>query len=50
MKTEYIKIKEKKIVELKVDLGLDGNIYWIEVLRGLWITNCHFMANMWRQQ
>jgi len=39
---------QKKVKELKVDLGFSGNIYYIEIFRGLWITNRHFMANMWR--
>lgn len=39
---------EKRVRELKVDYGPAENIYWVEVLRGLWITNRHFMVNMWR--
>ncbi len=39
---------EKKVRELEVRLGFEGNIYWIEVLRGLWVTNRHFVVNMWR--
>lgn len=27
-------------------MGLAEKIYWIEVIRGLWITNRHFWANM----
>ncbi len=39
---------QKIVTTLKVDLGLSGKIYWVEVIRGLWITNRHFMVNMWR--
>ena len=39
---------EKKVRELKVELGPSGKIYWYEALKGIWITNSHFFANMWR--
>ena len=39
---------QKKVTTLNVPFGVKEQIYWIEVLRGLWITNRHFMANMWR--
>ena len=40
----------KKVTELNVPYGISEKIYWIEVLRGLWITNRHFMVNMWRHK
>jgi NADH-quinone oxidoreductase subunit I len=36
----------KKITTVSVDMGVAEKIYWIEVIRGLWITNRHFWANM----
>jgi len=36
----------KKVTTLTVDVGVAEKIYWIEVIRGLWITNRHFWANM----
>lgn len=39
---------EKKVKVLDVNLGISGKIYWVEVLRGLWVTNRHFTVNMWR--
>lgn len=39
---------QKKIVTIRVDLGVLEKIYWWEVLKGLLITNRHFMINMWR--
>jgi NADH-quinone oxidoreductase subunit I len=37
---------EKKVREIKVDFGVVEKSYWVEILRGLWITNKHFMVNM----
>ncbi len=39
---------EKKVRKLEVNLGVSGNLYYPEVFRGLWITNRHFVVNMWR--
>ena len=39
---------EKRVTEIKVDYGTVEKIYWVEVMRGLWITNRHFMMNMAR--
>lgn len=39
---------EKKVKVLDPEIGFAENIYWLEVLRGLWITNRHFMVNMGR--
>jgi len=36
----------KKVTTLIVDVGVAEKIYWIEVIRGLWITNRHFWHNM----
>lgn len=38
---------QKKVVTLTIEPGLAEKVYWIEVLKGLWITNRHFWANMW---
>ncbi len=39
---------EKKVTELDVKLGFLEKIYWVEAIKGLWLTNRHFMVNMWR--
>ncbi len=39
---------EKKVTKLEINLGLSGNIYYLEAFRGLWITNRHFVVNMTR--
>ena len=39
---------QKKVTNITFDPGLKEDIYWAEVLRGLWITNRHFFGNMWR--
>ncbi len=39
---------QKKVTTLTVPIGVKEQIYWVEVLRGLWITNRHFWVNMWR--
>ncbi|MDP8228803.1 MAG: NADH-quinone oxidoreductase subunit I [Candidatus Electryoneaceae bacterium] len=39
---------KKEVKTLKVDMGVAEKIYWIEVLRGLLVTNNHFMINMGR--
>jgi len=36
----------KTVTTVTTDVGVAENIYWIEVIRGLWITNRHFWANM----
>ena len=38
--------KKVKVVSVKETLAV--KIYWIEVLKGLWITNNHFVRNMTR--
>ena len=37
----------KKVTTLAIDPGLPEKIYWLEILKGLWITNRHFFVNMW---
>lgn len=39
---------EKKVTTVNVDVNISEQIYWIEVLRGLWITNRHFFVNIGR--
>lgn len=39
---------QKKVTNITIDPGLKEDIYYVEVLRGLWITNRHFVVNMWR--
>jgi len=39
---------QKTITTLDIPIGVKEQIYWIEVIRGLWITNRHFWVNMWR--
>ena len=39
---------EKRVTTVNVEMGVAEKIYWLEVLRGLWITNRHFVVNMTR--
>ncbi len=36
----------KKITTVSFDPGVAEQIYWIEVIKGLWITNRHFWRNL----
>ena len=38
----------KKIHNITIDPGPKEDIYYPEVIRGLWVTNRHFFVNMWR--
>jgi len=38
---------QKKVTTLTISPGLSENIYWIEALKGVWITNRHFWVNLW---
>ncbi len=46
---KYVTIQEmnKKVTNITIESGVAENIYWIEVLRGLWVTNRHFWTNIW---
>ena len=37
----------KKVTNITIEPGVAESIYWIEVLRGLWVTNWHFWVNIW---
>ncbi|MBM3329978.1 MAG: NADH-quinone oxidoreductase subunit I [Calditrichaeota bacterium] len=37
----------KTITTLTHDVTVAEQIYWIEVLKGVWITHLHFVRNMW---
>lgn len=39
---------QKKVTNVTINPGLKEDIYYVEVFRGLWITNRHFVVNMWR--
>ncbi|MDP8240680.1 MAG: NADH-quinone oxidoreductase subunit I [Candidatus Hatepunaea meridiana] len=39
---------QKKVTNITITPGFKEDIYWVEVFRGLWITNRHFFVNMWR--
>lgn len=38
----------KRVKTVNIDFGIKEKIYWVEVLKGLWLTHTHFVVNMWR--
>jgi len=38
---------DKKVTTLTFTPGISEQIYWVEIIKGLWITNLHFWVNMW---